>query len=610
MSTINGNGFAPRGKRPATPRPNVKIVDDIDVADEGEDDVSGADRQVIVVDDADDAETLRGHLPGATVLTFDVLSSSNDLEVDALAEYRNVLIVLPYDAGPALIARTKDAHARLDRIAHETLVVSWWDWTDGTPLQLPDQLDTTGAKLIWLRSLPEVEAPATIEAPAEPRSNGKPAVEVPAGDLWPKDLVVEARDREPYNYGFIAADHGDGMAWVRFESPSGHVKTVKLPKSVLVPQGVVPKDKSESQEPEGPPPVYATLADAIAQIGDIRWVWPSWIPAGSMSLLAARAGEGKTRTCMELVRRLWYGLPWPDGSPNPFPAQTRTLWVLVDRNWQETADVAKSFGVPLEAILLNSLQETPLVTPDLDQERTIQALAQQIRDEQPALVIIDTITYATAKNTARAEEAKAAFDGIMQLAAETGVAILALAHLNREGEVLNRRITERARSVLSLSCPDPENQPDRRRFWVSKTAVKRPTALGVTFKDECNEFDDVPPEAPEEEGPKRRGPSPTKGTQFAAWLWDQLQKGPTAVLDLITAARDEGLLVGPTEATPKPSISPLYAAKDRLAAMHPGHVVDEFQAPVGQSLRALKHWRITATQASPGDSESNDDPVF
>ncbi len=333
-------------------------------------------------------------------------------------------------------------------------------------------------------------------------------------------------------------------------------------------------------------PTYATLADALALIGDTRWVWERWIPAGCMSLLAAVGGGGKTRTAMDLARRLWLGLPFPDGGPNPLPPGTKTLWLMFDRNWAESGDVAKNFGIPPEAILLPSLKASPLDNPDFDDPKTIEALAKQVEEQKPGLIVIDTITYATSRNTSKAEEAKAAFDGIMQLAATTGVAVLALTHLNKEGEVLGRRITERARSVLSLSLPDPDGQPNRRKLWVSKTAVKTPEALGITFTDASNDYDGNPPSDPQVPG-KARGPAPAKSTKMAEWLLDQLSRSDQTVKALVDAAQFDGFLAKPTAEKPKISLSPLYNAKDRIPTLKPGCLIEEAHDNSGRKV-----WRL------------------
>lgn len=348
---------------------------------------------------------------------------------------------------------------------------------------------------------------------------------------------------------------GDLSDWFDLGGTADELRGLIASAPAWVPGSKFREPEKAEAEPAPEPPkekarkVYATLADAIRVIGETRYVWEPWIPANCMTLLAALSGVGKTRMAMELVRRLWLGLPWPDGAENRFPAGTKTIWILPDRNWGQTGDVATSFGVPLEAILLNSLEETPLVAPDLDDPATIADLAEQVEGAKPALIVIDTITYATSRKTSQSDEAKAAFDGIMQLAAETRTAVLALAHLGKSGDVLNRRITERARSVISLSRPDPEGQPDRRKLWVSKTAVKEPPALGITCRDECNEFDLNPPTAPEEPaldfGAKRAGPR--KADAAVAFVLDCVGAETLPVNDVVDMAADH-LDVSPSTA--------------------------------------------------------------
>lgn len=345
--------------------------------------------------------------------------------------------------------------------------------------------------------------------------------------------------------------------------------------------------------------VYATLADAIDSIGTMEYLWDGWIPKGAVSTLAANAGIGKTRVALGICRVLYHGLPtMPDGSPNRYPPGTRSLWIMADRNFQETAEAALSIGLPLEAIILNTSKANPVDLPDFDDSTTIDALRAQIEEMQPGLVIIDTITYATSRNTNRAEEAKVAFEPILKLAVETGVAILALAHLNAEGGVLGRRLVERVRSVISLTQPDPEGQPNRRKLWVSKSAMKRPEPLGITFRDLEIIFDSDPPEAPEAE-PKRRGPKPSEKAKLTEWLWNRLQAGPQPVCAILDAAADEANCH---------STGPLYRAKDYLPTVHPGFHINEYKASTPRTSKLLVHWAIApaaGTASMDADLSSN-----
>ena len=346
---------------------------------------------------------------------------------------------------------------------------------------------------------------------------------------------------------------------------------------------------------------YATLADAKRLLGDTTWFWDQWIPNGNLSLVAAPAGVGKTRFLADLCRIIYLGLPtMPDGSPNPHPKGTRSLWLMYDRNWQMTAQVLESFGLPLEAIILPSLKDSPLYLPEWDDPRVFDDLRQQVEDQKPGLMVIDTITYATTKNTAKAEEAKLAFDAVIQVAADTGIPVVGAAHLNKEGSVLNRRLVERARSVIHLSAPDPDGQPHRRKLWVEKSAVLKPPALGITCRDSGNEYDFNPPEEVEPEQ-RKRGPAPAKSMKAAEWLVAQLAFGPTKVKALVDAAQFDGILAKPTAEKPKTSLSPLYNAKDRIPAIKPGWSVSELV------VDGRKVWDLVAPGSEGSDPNGADE---
>ncbi len=347
---------------------------------------------------------------------------------------------------------------------------------------------------------------------------------------------------------------------------------------------------------------YHTLADAISLLGDQTWFWDQWIPSGCLSLLAAVGGGGKTRTAADWCKILWFGLPMPDGSTNPHPPGTKTLWLMYDRNFQSTAKVFREYGIPLEAAILPVTRENrPTNVPNFDDPDFYESLEEQVRDQKPGLILVDTITFASNYNTARAEEAKRAFDPLILLATETGVPVLGLTHLNKDKQVLNVRITERARSVLLIRLPDPA-QPNRRRLWVDKCEVEKPPPLGITMTPTGNEYDNNPPDEAEEQ-PGKRGPKPAKSTQHAEWLVEQLSRGPTNVSKLVEAARTDGVLTKPTAEKPKPAISPLYNAKDRVPFVKAGWSIYEDKS----SGRAV--WSLVEEDDSMADLNLDNWPI-
>lgn len=258
-----------------------------------------------------------------------------------------------------------------------------------------------------------------------------------------------------------------------------------------------------AHHPDGPAPesvherCYATLDDIARVVADQAWLWGDWLARGVLNVVASEPGTGKTRFGLDLARRLWFGLSWPDNQLNVMPGGTRTLWIQGDRNFAEMLQAARDFGLPGDAVSLGSAPDDPTGALDLDDPGTLAAIGGRIQAAAPALVVIDTVGMVTDRNLCRPEEARAFFAPIMELAARTGVAFLGLTHLSKDKEALGRRIVEKARVVIKMTQPDPEGKKDRRRLWVDKSAVVKPPPLGITMGDAGNNYDFTPPTEPE-----------------------------------------------------------------------------------------------------------------
>lgn len=344
----------------------------------------------------------------------------------------------------------------------------------------------------------------------------------------------------------------------------------------------------------------ATLADVRLAIGEFKYTWPGWIQPGSITTFAADAGVGKTLVSLKLCEIVWKGLKWPDGTENTIPRGKPSLWLCYDRAWHGIMRTAVQLGLPDEAILLPTWKGKPLCVPDLDDPQTIVLLERLIRRFKPWAVFIDTMTYASGANVAKAHEAKLAYSPLMGVMAETGCSCLSNTHLSSEGKVLNRRPVELSRIVLKLKAPDPENGK-RLRFWVDKSDDMKPAALGVTIGgDGLVAFDDAPPL--DDVTPRTSGPQPVKSTGFAEWLFKYLEPAPAVLAAIIDSARDAKLLKTPDAKTPKPSLSPLYHAKDRLPRVFSGWRVNEFTA-ASPSGKEVKHWERVRDEAPDDDGK-------
>jgi hypothetical protein len=246
-------------------------------------------------------------------------------------------------------------------------------------------------------------------------------------------------------------------------------------------------------KPDGPPPAlaaprFATLADVRRFMADIRWLWEGWIPASRIVGIGAFEGTGKTRFALDLVRRIWHGMEWPDGQPATLPARTPALWLCADAQQEELAGTAATFGLPDDAVVFPTTPEEPYGGTDLDDPELIKPggiLETAIATIKPGLVFIDTLTNATERDLCQQDQMKALKAPLARLVQEYQTNIVLILHLSREGHALGRRIKGITRTLMHLECPDPE-EPRRLRLWMEKSYAKKPRPLGVTIGDSGN----------------------------------------------------------------------------------------------------------------------------
>jgi hypothetical protein len=278
-------------------------------------------------------------------------------------------------------------------------------------------------------------------------------------------------------------------------------------------------------DPRGPAPAVAPRR-LTAHLGDLaayqsagRFLWPGWIVRGHFNLLSSDPKVGKTHLALDLARRIYHGLAWPDGQPATLPAGTKTLWVCGDRHQDELRERAEAFGLPLEALLLNAAPDEPYGGWDLDDPRVVADLRDRVECERPGLAVVDTFWRATRRQLHRTDEVNALVGPLITMAQETDTAVLGLMHLSRDNETLGRRLEGSARAILKLHRPDPA-QRDRRKLSVIGN-FKEPEPLGVTLHDGGCDFDDKPPEEPVG---SQGGRPPDKREAARAFIIDALTK--------------------------------------------------------------------------------------
>jgi hypothetical protein len=292
----------------------------------------------------------------------------------------------------------------------------------------------------------------------------------------------------------------------------------------------------EDADPDGPAP-EALSGRRTAHLGDLaaandagRFIWPRWIVRAHFTVMTSDPKVGKTRTMMELVKRIWFGLPWPDQQAATFPAETRSLWIPGDRHQDEMHALAAAYGLPPHAVLLNTTPDEPYAGVSLDEVKNVEALRERVERDRPGLIIIETVWRATRRRLSREDDVNTLLDPIIAIAQECDVAIIGSMHASKDGETLGRRLEGLARAVIKLSKPDPAGHPARRKLWVDRANFLEPSPLGVTIQEGGCEFDFVPPA---DVAPNRGGRPPEKLDKAIAFLLERLEEQDEKQCELI-----------------------------------------------------------------------------
>ncbi|MBF6606814.1 MAG: AAA family ATPase [Chloroflexi bacterium] len=231
----------------------------------------------------------------------------------------------------------------------------------------------------------------------------------------------------------------------------------------------------------------------LARAADVRpasvsWAWQGRLPLGSLTLLVGQPGLGKTMLACEVAARASRGqldgdLAGPCDalylSAEDSPAHT-----LVPR--------LMAAGAGLERIHFLTIRddagERGLTLPD-----DVDRLAEAIRRTRARLVIVDPVMahLATRLDVHRDHSIRRALAPLARLADELGVAVLAVAHLNKAaGSDLFARVggsiglTAAARSVLVLGADPEADEGGSERILAHGKSNLSPLAAALRFRVE------------------------------------------------------------------------------------------------------------------------------
>ncbi len=174
------------------------------------------------------------------------------------------------------------------------------------------------------------------------------------------------------------------------------------------------------------------------------WLWQGIIPMGKLSLIMGHPGQGKGLLTLDLAARVTTGQPWPGGietrkprsvvllTPEDDPADT-----IRPRLDVAGADVSRVHVVTAVKAGADGKQARSFsLADDVEQlKETVKRL------EDCGLIIIDPISayFGTDMDSHKDTHVRCLMMPLVEIAAETGVAIICVSHMNKgQGPAINR----------------------------------------------------------------------------------------------------------------------------------------------------------------------------
>ena len=221
-------------------------------------------------------------------------------------------------------------------------------------------------------------------------------------------------------------------------------------------------------------PVVTRLDDCHSS--PIQWLWNGRVPAGKLTLLVGDPGLGKSFVTLDIAARVSRGRPLPHLSDEHRRPSTTPGSVVLLSAEDDVSDTIRPRLVATRPISrgLRRLEAVRSPDPERGQPRDMTfslandlgVLEQLISSlDRCRLVVIDPITaYLGAGDSHNNAEMRSLLAPLSDLASRTGVAVLAINHLNKAGQgpaiyrsMGSLAFAATARSVLAV-LRDPHDQ--------------------------------------------------------------------------------------------------------------------------------------------------------
>lgn len=298
----------------------------------------------------------------------------------------------------------------------------------------------------------------------------------------------------------------------------------------------------------------------------IRPLWPGCLYHGKVTVIAGVPGDGKSLLTTDIMARISAGKDWPVGE-GTFKAAASLLLTAEDDPADTIRPRLDQAGANTDLIeLIEGVHHIDAATGErsLDLVSLISdlpAIERKIIELGAAALVIDPLTSFADSDTNKTADMRRLLDGLAQMAARTGAAVMVITHLNKRSDarkamqmIAGSHVIVAAVRVVLVTARDP-NDKARRLVLPIKLNIG-PDGTGFAFRvvpkthPVCG---DVPTVEWEEEkvgdlsaddvlidSTPRAQAAVEKSTEVCEWLRDLLKDGPIEARVMWNKAKDKG----------------------------------------------------------------------
>ena len=164
----------------------------------------------------------------------------------------------------------------------------------------------------------------------------------------------------------------------------------------------------------------------------IDWLWPGWLAAGKLHILAGVPGTGKSTIALALAATITSAGRWPDGTSAAPTAGSVALWSGEDAPGDTLVPRLMAMGADMELIhFVKGTMDYERGPRAFDPATDIPALSASLKGQAPDLLIVDPVVSAVASDSHKNAEVRRALQPLCDLAVEHGCAVLGISHFTK-----------------------------------------------------------------------------------------------------------------------------------------------------------------------------------